>query len=94
MPEGLSASVLNMLVELENAGIAHNDLAARNILYDANTRKCYPVDFGSAKTAGVNLAQSNDRYSIWELREHFQPDNQSFEEMVELLKSLKTNAVS
>lgn len=94
LPEGLSTSVLNMLVELENAGIAHNDLAARNILYDANTRKCYPVDFGSAKTAGVNLAQSNDRYSIWELREQIQPDNQSFEEMVELLESLKTNAVS
>ncbi len=94
LPEGLAVSLLNMLVELENAGIAHNDLAARNVLYDANTQRCFPVDFGSAKTAGVNLAQSNDRYSIWNLREEVQPDNQSFEEMVELLESLKTNAVS
>ncbi|KRP67992.1 hypothetical protein TU82_00195 [Pseudomonas orientalis] len=94
LPEGLSASVLNMLVELESAGIAHNDLAARNILYDANTQQCFPVDFGSARAAGGNLAQSDDRYSIWNLREDIQPDNQSFEEMVELLEALKTNAVS
>lgn len=94
LPEGLSASLLNMLAELESAGIAHNDLAARNILYDANTQKCFPVDFGSARKAGVNLAQSDDRYSIWNLREEIQPDNQSLEEMVELLESLKTNAVS
>lgn len=94
LPDGVAGGLLNMLADLESAGIVHNDLAARNILYDAGTHKCYPVDFGSAKSVATSFAQSNDRYSIWRLREKIQPDGQSFDEMVELLDSLKTNVIN
>lgn len=93
LPDGVSGGLLTMLADMENAGVVHNDLAARNILYDPDTHRCLPVDFGSAKSVGGSLAQSNDRYSIWSLRQEIQPDGQSFEEMVEVLESLKTNAI-
>ena len=93
LPEGVSGGLLTMLADMENAGIVHNDLAGRNILYDPDTQRCLPVDFGSAKSAGSSFAQSKDRYSIWSLREEIQPDGQSIEEMVEILESLKTNAI-
>lgn len=93
LPDGVSAGLLNMLAELESAGIAHNDLASRNILYDAQSKKCFPVDFGSATSAGSTSAHSNDRYSIWNLRQEIEPDGQSFDEMVEVLESVKSNAI-
>lgn len=93
LPDAVSGSLLNMLAELENAGIVHNDLAARNILYDASTQKCFPVDFGAAKSVASTAVQSSDRSSIWRLREQIHPEGQSFEEMVEVLESLKTNAI-
>jgi len=93
IPDGVPVGLLNMLAELESAGIAHNDLALRNILYDAQSQKCFPVDFGSAKSAASVSAHSNDRYSIWNLRQEIEPDGQSFDEMVEVLESVKSNAI-
>ena len=93
LPDAVSGSLLNMLAELENAGIVHNDLAARNILYDAATQKCFPVDFGAAKFAASTAVRSSDRSGIWRLREQIRADGQSFEEMIEVLESLKTNAI-
>lgn len=93
LPDGVSAGLLNMLAELENAGIVHNDLAARNIHYDAQTKKLFPVDFGSAKLVARTSVDSNDRYSIWSLREDIQPEGQSFDEMVEVLESVKSNTI-